>query len=54
VQFSDEHQAGGDRQYSYDVKGGSGWRARYVKEVGAEELTVRVYQEICGGCRKAA
>jgi hypothetical protein len=39
----------GGRRYSYDVKGRSGWRARYVKEVDAEELTARFYQEVYDG-----
>ena len=37
---------GGSRLYSYDVSGRSGWRVRYMKEVDAEELTVRFYQEV--------
>ena len=37
---------GGGRLYSFDVTGRSGWRARYVKEVDAEESTVRFYQEV--------
>jgi len=36
----------GGRLYSYDVRGRSGWRATYVKEVDAEELTVTFYQEV--------
>ena len=36
----------GGRLYSYDVRGRSGWRATYVKEVDAEELTVKFYQEV--------
>ena len=39
----------GGRRYSYDVMGRSGWRARYVKEVDAEESTVRFYQEVYDG-----
>ena len=39
----------GGRVYSFEVKGRSGWRARYVKEVDAEELTVRFYQEVFDG-----
>ena len=39
----------GGRAYSFEVKGRSGWRARYVKEVDAEELTVRFYQEVFDG-----
>jgi len=34
------------RRYWLQVKGRSGWRARYVKEVDAEESTVRFYQEV--------
>ena len=29
-----------------DVLGKQGWKARYVKEVDADEVTVRFYQEI--------
>ncbi|MPZ21239.1 MAG: hypothetical protein GEV06_25580 [Luteitalea sp.] len=36
----------GGRLYSYEVKGRSGWRARYVKEVDAEESTLTFYQEV--------
>jgi len=36
----------GGRAYSLEVKGRSGWRAQYVKEVDAEESTVRFYQEV--------
>ena len=36
----------GGRLYWFDVQGRSGWRARYVKEVDAEESTVRFCQEI--------
>ena len=39
----------GRREYSLEVKGRSGWHARYVKEVDAEESTVRFYQEIYDG-----
>lgn len=41
-----EHLSGGGRRYWLDVHGRSGWKARYVKEVDAKELTVRFYQEI--------
>ncbi len=34
------------RQYSYDIAGRNGWKARYIKEVDANELTIRFYQEI--------
>jgi len=40
---------GGGRLYSSEVKSRSGWRARYLKEVDAEELTVRFYQEVYDG-----
>ncbi len=41
-----EELPGGGRRYFYEVKGRHGWKARYVKEVDAEERTVRFYQEI--------
>ena len=31
------------------MKGRSGWLARYVKQVDAEESTVRIYQEVFDG-----
>jgi hypothetical protein len=31
------------------VQGRLGWKARYVKEVDADEVTVRFYQEIYDG-----
>ena len=36
----------GGRRYWLDVTGRRGWRARYVKEVDADEQTVSFYQEI--------
>ncbi len=39
----------GGRRYALDVKGRSGWNARYVKEVNAHESTVRFYQEVFDG-----
>lgn len=36
----------GGRRYWLDVAGRRGWRARYVKEVDADEQTVSFYQEI--------
>ena len=36
----------GGRRYCFDVSGRTGWIARYVKEVNADEETVRFYQEI--------
>ena len=37
---------GGGRMYWYDIAGRSGWMARYVKEVDAEESTVGFWQEV--------
>ena len=37
---------GGGRRYWLDVSGRIGWRARYLKEVGAQETTLRFWQEI--------
>jgi hypothetical protein len=34
------------RRYWFEVPGRSGWRARYVKEVDSNEVTVRFYQEV--------
>jgi hypothetical protein len=36
----------GGRRYEYEVKGRHGWRAVYVKEVDASEVTIRFLQEI--------
>ncbi len=36
----------GGRRYWYEVQGRYGWKARYVKEVDANEITYRFYQEI--------
>ena len=36
----------GGRRYWRDVAGRQGWRARYVKEVDANETTLRFWQEI--------
>ena len=41
----DELPAGG-RRYRLDIPGRLGWLARYVKEVEANERTVRFRQEI--------
>jgi len=41
-----EEIAGGGRRYWLDVSGRLGWRARYLKEVDAQETTVRFWQEI--------
>ncbi len=37
---------GGGRKYSFEVNGKHGWSAQYVKEVDANEETVRFYQNI--------
>ena len=36
----------GGRLYWLDVPGKMGWRARYLKEVNANEQTVRFWQDI--------
>ncbi|MCW5876247.1 MAG: hypothetical protein KIS85_05120 [Anaerolineales bacterium] len=36
----------GGRQYSMTVPGRSGWKAIYLKQVDADEQTVRFWQEI--------
>lgn len=38
--------SGGGRRYWLDVVGRLGWRARYLKEVGDDEVTLRFWQEI--------
>jgi hypothetical protein len=39
----------GRRRYWLDIPGRHGWRARYVKEVDADENTLRFYQQIYDG-----
>jgi hypothetical protein len=41
-----EELPGGGRLYWFDVTGRYGWRARYLKEVDANETTLRFWQEI--------
>ena len=41
-----EELPGGGRRYWIEVTGRQGWRARYVKEVDAQEKTLRFWQEI--------
>jgi len=41
-----EELAHGGRCYWFEVAGCRGWKARYVKEVDANENTVRFWQEI--------
>lgn len=33
----------GSRIYSFEVQGRLGWKARYVKEVDSDEITLRFY-----------
>ena len=39
----------GGRRYFLDVAGKHGWSARYLKEVDADEKTLRFWQEIYDG-----
>jgi len=41
-----EELPGGGRRYWLDVLGRLGWRACYLKEVDAQEVTLRFWQEI--------
>lgn len=41
-----EDLPGGARRYWLGVSSRSGWKVRYVKEVDANEVTVRFYQEV--------
>lgn len=41
-----ENREDGGRRYWCELKGKHGWSARYVKEVDADETTLRFYQEI--------
>jgi hypothetical protein len=36
----------GGRRYWLDILGRMGWRARYLKDVDDQEMTVRFWQEI--------
>jgi hypothetical protein len=36
----------GERRYWLDVASRSGWKVRYIKEVDANEVTSRFYQEV--------
>jgi hypothetical protein len=40
-----EELPGGGRRYRLDVDGRLGWRARYLKEVDAQETTLRFWPE---------
>jgi hypothetical protein len=41
-----EDLPGGGRRYSYELPGRQSWKARYLKEVDANETTLRFWQEI--------
>ena len=41
-----EELPNGGRRYWFEVAGRRGWKARYVKEVDADENTVRFWREI--------
>jgi hypothetical protein len=41
-----EELPGGGRRYRLDVAGRQGWNARYLKDVDANETTIRFWQEI--------
>lgn len=45
-------KADGGRIYWFEIKGKSGWKARYVKEVDSKENTIRFYQEIYNSAGK--
>lgn len=36
----------GGRVYSFEISGKAGWKAKYLKEVNNEEMTIRFWQEI--------
>lgn len=39
-------QEDGGRIYSFEVIGKLGWKAKYLKEVNSEEVTIKFWQEI--------
>lgn len=41
-----EDLPGGKRRYWLEIQGRQGWRARYLKEVDANEATLRFWQEV--------
>ena len=41
-----EELPGGGRRYWLELGGRLGWKARYLKEVDAQETTLRFWQEI--------
>ena len=36
----------GGRIYHFEINGKLGWKARYLKEVDKDEITIRFWQEI--------
>lgn len=36
----------GNRIYSFEISGRMGWKARYLKEVDREEITLKFWQEV--------
>ena len=32
--------------YSFEIKGKLGWKAKYLKEVDSEEVTIKFWQEV--------
>ncbi len=36
----------GGRIYSFEIKGKLGWKAKYLKEVDSEEVTIKFWQEV--------
>ncbi len=36
----------GSRIYSFEIVGKLGWKAKYLKEVDAEEVTIKFWQEV--------
>ena len=41
-----EELPGGGRRYRLNIPGRVGWQARYLKEVDAQEQTVKFWQEV--------
>ena len=44
-EFWIENESGG-RIYSFEIAGKLGWKAKYLKEVDSEEVTMRFWQEV--------
>ena len=41
-----EELAGGGRRYFLEIEGRHGWKAKYIKEVNSDEITIAFWQEI--------